>query len=1439
MAFGLDHIGQEVLRGAKRGSRGKVRRREVAGPYRSQSSVPSVRRQATPHEHRSAAPRATAPRKSSAPRKSASPALDTTLESVLTRSERRSAAAAQRRVKATRIKQRTMKSFRATLRKSPVVLAPGEKPNASLKQIDPKAYDKAQRRYVEHLDENLGEPEDLTNVVLAASGAGDLANIVRVGLGAGAKEAASLAAETAAKQAAGSGVSAETKAGLKRAAEALKAAPKNAAKATKAAPRDLVDAAKAPAKSVKAIREAGAKETASAAAKGAARHPVRTTFDASAASPVPLPGRLDKRARAAAEGARRAVTEHPVETLETTARSLPAAITGPAALLEAAGLSAIHRDPGYLEKTAAEQAKGLGQIVGDTFSGDPKIAEKAFTKEGAGALFTPLPAVTRLKSYERARGVVREAANATRGELAKRSDWANRNLRHAPHGTEPPVFGFAARRGERKSAAQKHQDAYNPQRVSQGKHEKALTDAISKAPKGSHVALQTVAEYGIRDRHGAELVRRHGPGDKQLLKALDYMDAHPNLWDSKAFLAAVKAHERNVEALPASVVGKGERARLLPQGDLLRVPRPGMRVPHVRREGLGGAKTWPEVVSRLDALKRGHAENLRLAKRQLSIARSGVEQTLKARRRLKARVARLKGKPREAAEAELAAVEGAYKLAKRRRDEANEALKQVTVDGRKMAETRKEAVARSKATLKNEARYDSRLLHEYADEVEKARSDAGLARGIYTPHSAGEKGSGLENRFPTPVGRVEHMRRGGYALEDNLDRSLEGLVRGTRASRERAAGKVFGRDLAEEKLPFKLDGETRYIVRDSKEWRAITGRKSAENPNGGQFDVKSVGRLAIREVKNAIDDPFMTENQKSAALDALLRDAEEGKTKGSAPSLVLPRELIREARAQLQPEHTPITRMMNSFSRISNRAILGTNPAWAISQIAAEGIPLLMAKPSLVVKAPSLLRDMVRYRKEHPEEAAALEATAGAAPHSAPAVNTPLDQATPETFAQGARALTRGKAARTALSFASLRALGQFDRGRQNAYRSVLLAAEADKQFRSFHSSLTNLFDRQAALSRHFKTREDLWHWLSTDPKGKREAAKLGTYVDNIQGNWTAFTRFERAFAPFTIFYPFLRYSLRWTLWTFPRTHPITATLAYMLGQQNANQIEELIGGKPSSPLPYAFPVYTTPGGEKAVLPAGTRISPGQSSLTQAAATGNPAAVLSSANPFLGALVTGLTGTVPLTGEKSTLPRGYAALNQLLEMPAPVRLAGVKLGGESVAAQAFAKFDPHKLLRSLVLPMEPLSGGRLKEEEELARAFSKKYGSGHIPGPFDSARVQEVLFSGVKGNKVDRKGLKKLLADIHASEAAGDTVKSAEAPFYGDSGAFSPEQKKALEAIEEAWKTRPKGKVRRKGTGIGGTVAGGIGGPSASSSIGGVAVGGGIGGHPVGGPIGG
>jgi hypothetical protein len=298
-------------------------------------------------------------------------------------------------------------------------------------------------------------------------------------------------------------------------------------------------------------------------------------------------------------------------------------------------------------------------------------------------------------------------------------------------------------------------------------------------------------------------------------------------------------------------------------------------------------------------------------------------------------------------------------------------------------------------------------------------------------------------------------------------------------------------------------------------------------------------------------------------------------------------------------------------------------------------------------------------------------------------------------------------------------------------------------------------------------------------------------------GNWRALTRHEAKFAPLVVFYPFVRYSLRWMFWSFPKEHPVKATILSFLAQQNANELEKLIGGSPSNWLDYAVPVYTGSHGTDAVMPGGTRIAPGTNALVTAIGKGQVEGLASGLNPAVGIGVTAITGVDPYTGEKvadTPLEHGLLATNALLSMFAPARAAGLNRVGEgeqSPSSKVYEATDPERGTRSFAFPFLPQSGEKYAEAQRFSKNQTTKYDD-PITSIFDNPEVGAAIF-GKDGKTVDWKLVKKLSRQHKLSEKASDKVTATEKPYFdtAESDGLTKEQLKALELLQGGILVKP------------------------------------------------
>jgi hypothetical protein len=374
--------------------------------------------------------------------------------------------------------------------------------------------------------------------------------------------------------------------------------------------------------------------------------------------------------------------------------------------------------------------------------------------------------------------------------------------------------------------------------------------------------------------------------------------------------------------------------------------------------------------------------------------------------------------------------------------------------------------------------------------------------------------------------------------------------------------------------------------------------------------------------------------------------------------------------------------------------------------------------------------------------------------------------------------------------------LGLLDRKKGGLYRRAIAAGKIDRDLNSklttFTRGMQNLWRREGSITDELKGRplHQQLEWFVDHPDQMR---KIQGYLDDVMGNWNALTRHERTAASVVMFYPFLRMSLRWLLHSFPKQHPIKASILYYLGQQNANELHKLLHGDPSFFNWAMVPIHAGEGGKETSLVDLSRMAPGANALVQGlgGTTGGPAGAvgLQVIQPWMSAAVTATTGVGPLTGRQES-GAGYQALAELLALPLPARLAnaGSILPGqghsESPTGKAFRKEGSEGLtatLRSTVAPVIPKPLDQEQAKVRLSRLLEEKY-SDPVPSTF-TAEIVKALFEG-PGGKVNKRLVKQLAAQHKKAQAAGKRVSKLEGQILGeDNGEFTEEQSKALEKI--------------------------------------------------------
>lgn len=1301
---------------------------QVAGPYRSQSSIPEIREEATPREHRKV------PR-----RKIARLKREATVAEV------------------ERAEKKALKALRKGIRSAPVsphlayqqARDHGVAPPVELRKRHPRAYEKAEDAFLTHLRKEEGLKEDpLAELVIGGVAGGVVGSAAKVGAKAGSKALSKVLAETAEQGA--------TKGAAAKAGQAAKRAVKKRAKRKVERVRSAPERARtAPKRAKRAVKtEEGRRKAAKGAARTTATHPVRSFAGAGVASNqvgADVPGL--KQAGAFVEGHVEALKDSPGKTLKTTARAIPGIVASPVALIGSAASSVASGSTEPLEREVSKQAKGLVDVGGKLLSGDSEKVQRTVEDEVGLSFVAPAPALSRIsrtKGYQRARGKARKhVATKRQATRAKRQaelrDYKTgarakqpRKIRHAVRDTATgeerilrPIGKAIEGRRQRRAVSTASSRA-----KAQGEREALLAakpvvkhlrrSKLAGGKKGrvdAGDALATVVAYGIpRDRDAAlraldqieTSIGKHDPDAIPTNVATDlanirFLREHPEVFSDKHFWRAADAYKRQAREVETS-----GRKKVLAIGDAYGLKRPEEMLEDgvtVRSRTVRSRYIDPDQLARKQADLSELRSDARTAREGAARARNASE---------RARYGRVA--------AEIAA--RAKTLERELRDHRT---------GRKAAEKR------------------------YGREAQEIIRREGLEQPAYVKDVKPRQGLDPLPTFPAGrSARKQHMSKGVARERGVAERNFETLVNQSIAEpRMRRAMHRLTTEFVE-RWAAPLKGK-RYLTSAEIE-RAI---------NRGELDAGQYAVLHSQFFKQAILDPHkagpeFTEAIRSALDTSMLAQIKQRANDPGNKYIVVPREALKEFVHQMEPPKG-MDKVFGGANRLLSRVILGYSPGWAAAQLIAEGVPAAMAIGANPARWMRVAKFLAREDKRlGRKDRAAIDGIAG---ESAGVTPHPHVQFRPDTNVMASRFLRlskRNPVGRALLKGASGEALGIFDRWKGGKYRKAVAAAKADRELNSFVKSLSGLMRGQRSIVEAIKGKP-LKAQMEYIAKHPAEAAKLEGYLDNVMGNWRALTRHEAKFAPLVVFYPFVRYSLRWTFWAFPREHPVKASILYFLSQQNAEELEKLIGGPPANPLEYTFPVYESAKGGQGVLPGGSRIAPGMNALTTSIGKGQVESLATALNPALGIGVSAVTGVDPLSGEKkahSPADAGLLALNQLLSMPAPARLLDLNRVGQdepSGVSEAFAEMDPLRDARSALLPLLPQSGARYADSARLGRALEE---SGYDPELGDDAITRAL--EGVK--RGDLRLAKRLKKRRERSDAASDEIGALVREYIGPEG---------------------------------------------------------------------
>lgn len=584
------------------------------------------------------------------------------------------------------------------------------------------------------------------------------------------------------------------------------------------------------------------------------------------------------------------------------------------------------------------------------------------------------------------------------------------------------------------------------------------------------------------------------------------------------------------------------------------------------------------------------------------------------------------------------------------------------------------------------------------DFVNKTRS-ASLLRGqdptpAYirdtTRPQPGADSAAIVEKAGLPVSKPivnEQLREGSLRLSGKADRSFDTLLRETilRPRVIRAVNRLTREVIGRYHFKVKDGSGNLAMVNTTEDIAKAVGR--GEVPSGYVAVHSQFYNGAFRGRDTQMDEMDIDRIQNDGAElittpQKLADDIREGQTKPGHKYILVRKSAWDEYLNQLQGTNNRFIKGVTRLNRLASTGLLGYNPSWAVAQQLAEGIPALLAIGISPGAWNYIIQAERAYKQLSPEQRAIIDSVSGSAGGTLRSFgniktgnlpdydlvrmprrvkeNPIYQKMTPrkpneqdyQDFAAGMN--ERGWA--TLKDIAKGRGLNELVLYTGGIYRRGVMNAAIYRQRRDAILGLS----RAASTMREIDKRvgpKDVATYLAKNP---REAEKIASYMEDVMGNWTSLTRREGNIAPFIAFYPYLRYSLRWTFYGFPVRHPIKAEMLYFLAQQNANELEEFLGGKPSNWIDYAFPVITTDPGKKTRLKGATRFQPALSAVVEAIGTDKMERLLGAVNPILSVGVESILGFDSYKGETVAyggLDRALLAVSGFFSMIAPVRWA--------------------------------------------------------------------------------------------------------------------------------------------------------------------------------------
>lgn len=1089
----------------------------------------------------------------------------------------------------------------------------GIAPPAKLRKENPPAYEKAVKAFGSYHAEREGLKEDpLAELVISGVATGGVGLAAKAALkgattlgrslaSSGAEKAAETGAKTAGKTAARS-----TKGGVKARPGSLRAkGQKNLARheanqAAKRASRKIRPKAKQRAK-LKARRKAQdfrirhGKE---------GRKVARRTREVKLGLAAPQltatgagVGGLGVLG-AAVEGHVEAIRESPGKVAARTLEIAPGLVVSTADLVAQVGQAIGTDDTSGLEKRISEDVSFAKDLASVMASGDKERVQKYVEEQGLVAPLIAAPTIAKVAGRP-----IKAGARSVAPERVQR---AARRKGERKQSARDAAREEAMAQAEVRAAGRPIVQAYTGKKLRRGvRKRKKLRDKIDRGDLVAMVAEEGLTPQSARanfPRVAEKWNRRPRFEDKKEggvtgHDLVELVKREPDVFDDRAFWRTVEAYRAQEPAVRTSErVIDIEQAKT--HGVRLAEERPTPRA----REGIPNVGSRGQVMAYLSKGGEGGKRIRRL--RETKRAAEGKARELRAVSRLPGG----RGKRQQLldVEADIRGMRAELAETQRRHQEIKRSLKDP---------------AESQA-----------LQAEFDAELAAVREDRGLARGAYVPHvDVGKEGIPVAQPV-VRAGKKVYERSAGpdsFAERGRVDYSLPTLLEaGTQAPRIRKGVHQYVNQQVHE-------GAIRIPVTDKKtgnvEMRRVATREQFERGLTPE-QKREVSLFPLSQFNQAVKDGSI--EKITGAIKGLGREIDWASDTKGVKYIALDRNRAAEIKAQVSAPGTGLHLLQAGSSGLS-RVILAS-PAWLTAQFLAEGLQGALAiNPLNPMNVYHTLQGYRGLKKMSPQKRREFRAISGAMPGmgASPSEWFAADGRTHRGLATNFKKAERIMPIKRLTQAVKLDWLRAIDRAKGGEFRTAVAVTKAHKDAMGFGKRLERLFKGQRQLSERLAkmSPDERLEWSIRSTPAKR---KVENYLDDVLGNWRALSRKEKVSSPLLIFYPFLRMSLQWPFYSFPKRHPARAAVMYEMAAAHNEQLRALLGGPPSWFGDYATAIVygNEPGSAKTIR--ATRIVPGANAIFEAVTTGGDVALQRTTNPVVGYFNALVNGIDPLSGEK-------------------------------------------------------------------------------------------------------------------------------------------------------------------------------------------------------------